>query len=337
MKKYNFAVVGATGLVGSTMLRVLGETSLPIGSVRALATGRSKGSYVDFRGEKIVVEDVAQTSFKDIDIALFAGGEIASTDFAPRAVEEGAVVIDNSSAYRQDPQVPLVVPEVNASALNDGARLIANPNCSTIQMISILGPLHRAWEVTGVSVATYQSVSGAGKNGLDELRQQTEHFLRDEDNLEHKTFPRQIAFNLFPQIGSFNEDGLSTEEEKMVLETRKILSLPQLPVLATCVRVPVFFAHSEALQISFAHESDPQKARDILKKAPDVEVVDDLSKGVYPTPIDAQGQDKVLIGRIRRDPTRPNGLSMWVVADNLRKGAATNAVNIAKALIARWN
>ncbi|MBQ7530073.1 aspartate-semialdehyde dehydrogenase [bacterium] len=329
LKKYNFAVVGATGLVGSTMLKILGETSLPIGSVRALATGRSKGSYVDFREEKILVEDVAQSSFKGVDIALFAGGEIASTDFAPRAVEEGAVVIDNSSAYRQDPQVPLVVPEVNASALNGGARLIANPNCSTIQMISILGPLHRAWEVTGVSVATYQSVSGAGKNGLDELRGQTEQFLKGGVSLDSKTFPRQIAINLFPQIGSFNEDGLSTEEEKMVLETRKILSLPALPVLATCVRVPVFFAHSEALQISFSQESSPEKARELLKKAPDVEVVDDLINGVYPTPIDAEGQDKVLVGRIRRDPTRPNGLSMWVVADNLRKGAATNAVNIA--------
>ena len=340
MKSYTLAVVGATGLVGSTMLKVLAEnTDIPVKSLRAMATRRTAGTVIDFRGTPVTVEDVASADFTGIDAALFAGGDIASAEYAPKAVAQGAVVIDNSSTYRQAPDVPLVIPEVNAHALTKDTKLIANPNCSTIQMLSALAPLHRAWGLKSVSVATYQSVSGAGKEAVEELRRQAAAIGRGEAAEESKVFPHRIAFNLFPQIGSFNEDGISGEEYKMVVETRKIMELPDIPVLATCVRVPVFFAHSEAVQAAFEKPCDPEEARRLLAQAPDVKVIDDSAAAVYPTPLDAEDQDLVLVGRIRRDITAPgsNGLAMWVVADNLRKGAATNAVNILKAMIKIWN
>ncbi|MGM9992719.1 MAG: aspartate-semialdehyde dehydrogenase [Candidatus Bruticola sp.] len=335
-KKYNFAVVGATGLVGSMMLKVLAERiNIPINMVKAAATYRSAGTYVPFREQKIMVEDIASFDFSGIDIALFAGGDIASADYVHRAVAAGAVVIDNSSTFRMDPQVPLVVPEVNGQALSEHKGIIANPNCSTIQMMSVLAPLHRAFGLQSVSVATYQSVSGAGKEAVEELRCQTGAILSDVDTVESKVFPKRIGFNLFPQIGSFDASGNTTEEVKMVNETRKILELPNLPVLATCVRVPVFFAHSEAVQASFVRECSPEEAIALLSQAPCVKVMDDPGCELYPTPADGENQDEVLVGRIRRDPTSAHGLAMWIVADNLRKGAAVNAVNIAQALIER--
>ena len=335
-KTYNMAIVGATGLVGGTMLSVLEEDrELPIGQLRLMATANSAGKRLPFRDQEIAVEDVAQASFKGVDIALFAGGETASADYVRRAVAEGAVAIDNSSLFRMDPQVPLVVPEVNGQALERHRGIIANPNCSTIQLMPVLAALHREWGVESVSIASYQSVSGAGKEAVQELRQSTADFLAGQPRRQSKVFPHSIAFNLFPQIGSFDSEGHSTEEWKMVCEARKIMDLPQLPVLATCVRVPVFFAHSEAVQMSFSKACDPQRAREILAQTPCVKVLDDTAKGLYPTPIDGEGQDLVLVGRIRRDMTAKHGLAMWIVADNLRKGAATNAVNIARALIAR--
>lgn len=333
-KKYNFAVVGATGLVGSMMLKVLAErTQLPIGKVSAVATARSAGSEVKFRDESLVVADIASFDFKGVDIALFAGGDVAAAEYVKKAAAAGAVAIDNSSIFRMDPEVPLVVPEVNGHAIKQHKGIIANPNCSTIQMMSVLAPLHKAFGLKSVSVATYQSVSGAGKEAVEELRRQTKAMLEGKAIEGKSCFPKRIGFNLFPQIGSFDGEGNTTEETKMVNETKKILELPEIPVLATCVRVPVFFAHSEAVQASFEKECSPEEARAILSKAPCVKVMDDPSQGIYPTPVEGEDQDLVLVGRIRRDPTVEHGISMWVVADNLRKGAATNAVNIAQALI----
>lgn len=333
-KKYNFAVVGATGLVGSMMLKILAErVQLPIGKVSAVATARSAGTEVKFRNESLVVADIASFDFKGIDIALFAGGDVASAEYVRKAASAGAVVIDNSSTFRMDPDVPLVVPEVNGYAIKKHKGIIANPNCSTIQMMSVLAPLHKAFGLKSVSVATYQSVSGAGKEAVEELHRQTRAMLEGKEVEGKSCFPKRIGFNLFPQIGSFDEDGSTTEETKMVNETKKILDLPEVPVLATCVRVPVFFAHSEAVQASFAKECSPQEAKAILSKAPCVKVMDEPSQELYPTPAEGENQDDVLVGRIRRDPTVEHGLAMWVVADNLRKGAATNAVNIAQALI----
>ncbi|MGM9999288.1 MAG: aspartate-semialdehyde dehydrogenase [Candidatus Bruticola sp.] len=335
-KKYNFAVVGATGLVGSMMLRILAErVNIPVNKVKVAATSRSAGTVVKFRDQDLIVDDIASFNFQGVDIALFAGGDTASVDYVRRAAAVGAVVIDNSSAFRMDPQVPLVVPEVNGQALSKHNGIIANPNCSTIQMMSVLAPLHRAFGLQSVSVATYQSVSGAGKEAVEELRRQTGNILSGLDTGENKVFPKRIGFNLFPQIGSFDENGSTTEETKMVNETRKILELPNLPVLATCVRVPVFFAHSEAVQASFAQECSPEAATELLRQAPCVKVMDDPGSELYPTPLDGENQDEVLVGRIRRDHTSTHGLAMWVVADNLRKGAAVNAVNIAQTLIER--
>lgn len=321
-------------MVGSMMLKVLAErTQLPIGKVSAVATARSSGSEVKFRDQWLVVADIATFDFKGVDIALFAGGDVAAAEYVKKAAAAGAVAIDNSSTFRMDPEVPLIVPEVNGQAIKGHKGIIANPNCSTIQMMSVLAPLHKAFTLKGVSVATYQSVSGAGKEAVEELRRQTKELLEGQAVEGKSCFPKRIGFNLFPQIGSFDEEGHSTEEAKMVNETRKILDIPNLPVLATCVRVPVFFAHSEAVQASFAQECSPQEVRAILSQAPCVKVMDEPSKGVYPTPAEGENQDLVLVGRIRRDPTFEYGISMWVVADNLRKGAATNAVNIAQALI----
>ncbi|MCR4783633.1 MAG: aspartate-semialdehyde dehydrogenase [bacterium] len=347
-EKYNFAVVGATGLVGGTMLTVLAERSgLPIDKVFAVASSRSAGSQVEFRGSFLPVADIAEFDFSQVDIALFAGGDVASADYVKKAAAAGALVIDNSSTFRMHEDVPLVVPEVNGETIKENHGIIANPNCSTIQMMSAVAPLHRAWGLVSLSVASYQSVSGAGKEAVKELRQQATEFLQaceavsghcaqsaaGELAKKESVFPRPIAFNLFPQIGSFDIDGNSTEETKMVNETKKILGLPNLPVVATCVRVPVFFAHSEVVHVGFSKPTSVEEAKAILSQAPCVRLLDDPSEGIYPTPLDGEHQDDVLVGRIRRDPTSENGLVMWVVADNLRKGAATNAVNIAQAWI----
>lgn len=335
MKDYVVAVVGATGAVGSTMLRVLQESTIPVREVRALATARSAGRTVSFAGKEVVVEDVARASFAGVDIALFAGGEIASTEYVPAAVEAGAVVIDNSSAYRMDPRVPLVVPEVNAHHLDGHHGIIANPNCSTIQMVVALAPLYAKVGLRRVSAATYQSVSGTGKDAIEELLNQTRARVTGEEPQAPSVYPYPIAFNILPHIASFAEDGYTGEEIKMMLETKKILDAPDLPVVATCARVPVLYAHSEVVQVETERPISPDEVRALLAESPGIKVMDDPEHLIYPTPQDAEHQDLVLVGRIRRDKTVNNGLVMWVVGDNLRKGAATNAVQIAESLIAK--
>lgn len=333
MRKFTAAVVGATGAVGSMMLKVLSESQIPLEKVVPMATSRSAGKSVIFRDKELKVENIAEADFSGIDIALFAGGEIASADFAPKAASAGAVVVDNSATYRMEPDVPLVIPEVNAHHLDNHKGIIANPNCSTIQMIMALAPLHKEAGLTRVMTATYQSVSGTGLGAIEELRSQAAHFSAGEPVPPPSVYPRQIAFNLFPHIGSFGEDGFTGEETKMMMETRKIMDIPDLAIAATCVRVPVFYAHSEVVHAEFAKPMTPERAREILQSAPGVKVMDGGEN--YPVPLDAEGQDLVLVGRIRRDPSAANGVILWTVGDNLRKGAATNAVQIAQALIDR--
>ncbi len=333
MKDLVVAVVGVTGAVGGTMLQVLGQSSLRVKRVIALATARSAGSKVEFRGETLTVGDIAQCDFQGVDLALFAGGEIASADYVPKAKAQGAIVIDNSSTYRMDPEVPLVVPEVNPEHLRGHKGVIANPNCSTIQMIMALAPIKERWGLKRLTVATYQSVSGTGKNAIEELQKQAQAWAKGEELPAAKAYPCQIAFNLIPQIASFDEDGFSGEERKMINETRKIFSLPDLPVMATCVRVPVFYAHSEVVQCQTERPAPLSEVREALGQMEGVKVVDDPQRGVYPTPLQAEHQDLTLVGRLRRDLSCENGLAMWVVADNLRKGAATNAVQIAEKMV----
>ena len=333
MKKLSVAVVGVTGAVGGTMLQVLGESRLPVGSVTALATARSAGACVRFREQSLTVRDIAAFDFAGIDLALFAGGEIASADYVPAACKAGAVVIDNSSTYRMHDDVPLVIPEVNPEHLRRHNGIIANPNCSTIQMVVALAPIWRKWGLQRVTVATYQSVSGTGKEAIAELRSQAEAWSRGEALPAPKAYPQQIAFNLLPHIAAFDDDGFSGEEIKMIKETRKILDAPSLPVMATCVRVPVFYAHSEAVQCQTVRRALPEEVREELRRAPGIKVLDDPKAGVYPTPLQAEHQDLVLVGRIRKDVSIENGLAMWVAADNLRKGAASNAVQIAEKMM----
>ena len=333
MKKLAVAVVGVTGAVGSTMLQVLAESSLKVGEVIALATARSAGTRVAFRGAELEVQDIASCDFKGVDLALFAGGEIASADYVPRAVAAGAVVVDNSATFRMDAKVPLVIPEVNPQHLRNHHGIIANPNCSTIQMVAALAPIARKWGLKSVNVCTYQSVSGTGKNAIEELRQQVRAWADEKPLPAPSAYPQQIAFNLIPQIASFDAEGISGEERKMIQETRKILDLPDLPVMATCVRVPVFYAHSESVHCQTLHSASPEEVRNLLATAPGLSVIDAPQEGAYPTPLLAEHQDKVLVGRIRRDLSCENGIAMWVVADNLRKGAATNAVQIAEKMV----
>jgi aspartate-semialdehyde dehydrogenase len=347
--RLNVAVVGATGAVGTEMLRVLQERRFPVRRVRLLASARSAGRRVAFNGSLHRVEALEGRSFNGIDVALFSAGASRSLEFAPEAVRRGAVVVDNSSAFRMDQGVPLVVPEVNPHALRRHRGLIANPNCSTIIMVVPLAPLHEAARITRIIVSTYQSVSGAGAKAMAQLYDETRRALRQcrvaggrwrvDPSLTTRPapraapLPRQIAFNVIPQVGVFLGNRSTTEETKMVHETRKILEEPGLPVSATCVRVPVFLAHSEAIWIETERPLSAGKARRILKRAPGVQVVDAPVDGAYPLPIDAGGRDEVLVGRLRRDPSVPRGLALWVSGDNLRKGAATNAVQIAELLV----
>lgn len=333
MKELVVAVVGVTGAVGSTMLKVLEESTLKIGKLVALASARSAGSRVTFQGRDFTVQDIAKFDFQGVDLALFAGGEIASADYVPIAKQAGAIVVDNSSTYRLCPDVPLVVPEVNPEHLRNHHGVIANPNCSTIQMMVALAPIKQRWGLKRVTVATYQSVSGTGKNAIEELKAQATAWARGEALPAPQAYPQQIAFNILPHIAAFDEEGYSGEERKMMAETRKILDLPTLPVMATCVRVPVFYAHSEIVQCQTERPADLAEVRQALVAFPGVDVVDDPAQGLYPTPLMAEHQDKVLVGRLRRDAALENGLAMWVVADNLRKGAATNAVQIAEKMV----
>ena len=331
---YRVAVVGATGAVGGEMLNILAERDFPADEVIALASRASTGKDVSFGDKSILkVRPLDDFDFEGVDIGLFSPGASVSKVFAPRAAAAGCVVIDNTSQFRMDPDVPLVVPEVNREAL-EGFRernIIANPNCSTIQMVVALKPLHDLATIRRVVVATYQSVSGAGREAMDELFDQTKGIY--ETRLpEPKRFPKQIAFNVIPQIDIFLDDGSTKEEWKMAVETKKILD-PAIEVAATCVRVPVFVGHAEAVNVEFEHEIDLEDARDALQEFEGVLLVDDPANGEYVTPIECVGEFAVLVSRLRRDATLPSGLSMWVVADNLRKGAALNAVQIAELLI----
>ncbi len=332
---YRVAVVGATGAVGREMLKTLSERKFPITEVAALASARSVGQEVSF-GEKQVlkVQNLETFDFAGWDIALFSPGAAISAVHAPRAAAQGCVVIDNTSQFRMDPDVPLVVPEVNPQALLKNKRnIIANPNCSTIQMVVALKPLHDKFKIKRVVVATYQAVAGAGKEGMDELYTQTKgSFVNDPARQE--VFTKQIAFNCIPHIDKFMDDGSTKEEWKMVVETRKILD-PDIKVTATCVRVPVFIGHSEAINVEFENPVTLAGARAALRDAPGIVVMDTREDGGYITPLECQGEDATYISRIRIDPTVPHGLSFWCVADNLRKGAALNAVQIAEVMVAQ--
>jgi aspartate-semialdehyde dehydrogenase len=330
--QYVVAVVGATGAVGREMLEVLEERNFPVSDLVALASDNSEGERLTFGGRSVVVKKLTEDSFTGVDIALFSAGSPRSLEFAPAAVKAGAVVIDNSSAFRMDPKVPLVVPEVNAHALIDHAGIIANPNCSTIGLVTALKPIHEAATVKRVVVTTFQSVSGTGKKAIDELASQTVALLNFRD-IETKVYPHQIAFNCIPHIDDFLENGYSKEEMKIANETRKILEDDSIRVIATAVRVPVFRCHAESVNIETEKKLSANDARAALSAMPGVIVYDDPKKNLYPTPIDVAGKDETYVGRIREDESIPNGINLWLVSDNLRKGAALNAVQIAEALI----
>jgi aspartate-semialdehyde dehydrogenase len=334
-RSYHVAVVGATGLVGKEMRAILEERKFPISRLTLLASERSAGEVQDFGGEAHVVSALKEDSFDGVEIALFSAGEDIARKFAPIAARAGAVVIDNSSAWRMDPECPLVVPEVNLDDIWEHKGIIANPNCSTIQLVVALKPLHDEAVLSRVVVATYQSVSGMGSEALDELFSQAVSVINMKP-LDHNVFRKQMVFNLLPHCGSVREEGWTTEEQKIIHETRKILGEPDLRVTATAVRVPVFIGHGEAVFAEFESPITPQQARELWSAAPGLEVVDDLEAGEYPMPVDSAGKDAVHVGRVRQDPSVEHGLCFWVVADNLRKGAATNAVQIAEELARGW-
>jgi len=332
MKKVNVAVMGATGAVGNSFLRILEERKFPIKNFRLLASERSKGKKLKFNGQDYPVEVLTHDSFKDVDIVLASAGASRSLEFLPSAVKAGAVCVDNSSAFRMDEDIPLVVPEVNAKRIRENKGIIANPNCSTIQMVVALWPIHKAAKIKRIVVTTFQSVSGAGQSKINELTEQVKDFVQNK-KIVPKELPHQIAFNLIPQIDVFLENGYTKEEMKMVNETRKIMEDPSIQVNATCVRVPVFYAHSESVSIETEKHITPAEVRELLSKAPGVRVVDDPEHKAYPMPIHAEGKDDTFVGRIRQDESVKNGISMWIVADNIRKGAALNAIQIAEELI----
>ena len=336
MKKeqYNVAIVGATGAVGEQMREVLEEREFPVGELRLLASERSAGQFLPFKERNLRVEVLNEDSFKDIDIGLFSAGGSVSAKFAPAAVAAGAVVVDNTGYFRMEPDIPLVVPEVNAKQIaNYNPRgIIANPNCSTIQMVVALKPIHDAARIKRVVVSTYQSVSGAGRRAMEELGQQVGALFNGRE-LKKERFPHQIAFNCIPHIDVFTDGGYTKEELKMINETRKILGEPSLAVTATTVRVPVFCSHSESVNVETEKKLTVADVKALLREAPGVIVVDEPQDNVYPMPIDATGKDATFVGRIREDNSISNGLHLWVVADNLRKGAALNAVQIAEILI----
>lgn len=336
MKKgsYTVAVVGATGMVGQEIVRILDERDFPVKELKLLASERSAGTVLSFKGKNIKVRPLAKETFKGVDIGLFSPGASVSAVYVPKAAEAGCVVIDNTSHFRMDPDVPLVVPEVNSHAIKDYKRrnIIANPNCSTIQMVLVLKPIHDVARIKRVVVSTYQAVSGAGKEAVEELSEQVRDLFNLRD-VKLKVFPKRIAFNCIPQIDIFLEDGYTKEEAKMMNETKKIMEDDSIAVSATAVRVPVFNCHCESLNIETEKKLSPEEVRDILSKAPGVMVMDDPDKGIYPTPLEASERDEVFVGRIREDRTIPNGINLWIVADNIRKGAALNAVQIAEILV----
>ena len=334
MAGYTVAVAGATGVVGGTVRAILEERDFPVGDLRLLASARSAGRRLTYMGTEVEVRELGPGAFDGVDLVFFAAGGSVSTEYAPQAVAAGATVIDKSSVFRMDPGVPLVVPEVNADRLASNTGLIATPNCSTIQMVVALKPIYDAAGIERVVVSTYQAVSGSGQGGIAALDAQARQWAADA-SVEQAFYPHQIAFNLLPHIDSFLPSGATKEEQKMVDETVKIFADPELKVTATCVRVPVFGAHSEAVNVQTRSKLSAAEARELLAAAPGVVVVDDPAELRYPMPLPAEGQDPVYVGRIREDVTIPNGLDLWVVSDNLRKGAALNAVQIAEELVDR--
>jgi aspartate-semialdehyde dehydrogenase len=333
MKAFNVAVVGATGAVGNEMIETLEARDFPVKSLKLLASERSFGVSISYRGRDVPVEVLDENYFKGVEIGLFSAGGSVSQKFAPIAAESGCVVIDNTSAFRMEPDVPLVVPEVNPHAIKDYKKrgIIANPNCSTIQMVVALKPLHDAARIKRIVVSTYQAVSGTGKKAIAELEGQVTAIYNNKE-ITHSVYPHQIAFNCLPHIDVFVDNGYTKEEMKMINETKKIMEDDSIQVTATTVRVPVFYGHSEAVNVEFERELTPDEARELLSKAPGVIVADDPAKNIYPLAIYAAGKDATFVGRIRKDESIANALNLWVVADNIRKGAALNAVQIAEIL-----
>ncbi|MGD8371096.1 MAG: aspartate-semialdehyde dehydrogenase [Syntrophobacterales bacterium] len=331
--EYHIAVAGATGAVGNEMIKILEEQKFPVASLKLLASSRSAGKTLDFRGKSLTVEELREDSFEGVDIALFSAGAAASRQFAPAAADSGCIVIDNSSGWRMDPEVPLVVPEVNPHAVADyrNKNIIANPNCSTIQMVVVLKPIYDAVGIERVVVSTYQAVSGTGKLAMQELMDQTRMLLNFQE-VTPEVYPYRIAFNCFPHIGGFLENGYTEEEMKMVYETQKIMEDPNIRVSATTVRIPVFYGHSEAVNIQTSRKLTAKDARVLLFRAPGVKVLDNPDERIYPMPLEAAGINDTLVGRIREDSSIENGLDLWIVADNIRKGAALNTVQIAELL-----
>ncbi len=329
MKSYHVAIVGATGMVGQEFIKVLQQRNFPLASVSLYSSDRSAGKKLYFGHQEIEVRETAPESFQSVDIALFSAGSEISRYFAPIAARSGALVIDNSASFRMEPKVPLVVPEVNPEDIKSHQGIIANPNCSTIQMVVAVHPLHKVNPIKRIVVSTYQSVSSTGAAAMEELTTQAKLVL-DGQNVVPHVYPHQIGFNLLPEIDVFLDSGYTKEEWKMVEEPRKIMHAPDMAISATCVRVPVFIAHSEAVNLEFTDPMSPEDARQILSKARGVKVLDDPSVSLYPMPWLAAGSDDVYVGRIRTDASHPRGLVMWVVSDNLRKGAALNAIQIAE-------
>jgi aspartate-semialdehyde dehydrogenase len=334
MRGLHVAIVGATGLVGREFIKLLEQRNFPMNSIRLLASDRSAGAKLYVKHEQVEVKETTAHSFEGVDIALFSAGAEISSHFSPIAARAGVVVVDNSSAFRMDPTVPLVVPEVNPDDIKDHKRIIANPNCSTIQMVVAINPLHKANPIKRIIVDSYQSASGIGTAAMEELVDQTKLALQGREVVPH-LFPHQIAFNVLPEIDLFLDNAYSKEEWKMVEETQKIMHAPEVAISATCVRVPVSIGHSEALHIEFERPMSPAEARQILADSPGVKVQDDPGISLYPHPWSVAGTDDVFVGRIRKDVSHERGLAMWVVADNIRKGAALNTIQIAETMIER--
>jgi len=334
---YRVCVVGATGVVGREMISVLEERDFPVRELKLLASERTAGTIQEFKGKKLKVQVLRKDSFKGMEVGFFSAGGSISQKYAPIASEDGCVVIDNTSAFRMDPEVPLVVPEVNPHAIADYSHkgIIANPNCSTIQMVVVLKPIHDVAKIKRVVVSTYQSVSGTGKEAIRELEKQTLAVFNQKE-LKSEVYPHQIAFNCLPHIDVFSENGYTKEELKMINETKKIMEDESIGITATTVRVPVFYGHSESVNIETAKKITPTEVRDILTRAPGVMVVDNPKKNEYPLAIYAAGKDEIFVGRIREDASIEKGIDMWIVSDNIRKGAALNAVQIAEILVERY-
>ena len=332
--KYNVGVVGATGAVGRKMISILEERNFPIERLTLLASSRSAGQTLNFKGRPIKVKTLTEDSFADLDIALFSAGASVSRKYAPSAVEAGCVVIDNSSAFRMEKDVPLVVPEVNPGAIGELPGIIANPNCSTIQMVVALNPIHIKYQIKRVVVSTYQSVSGSGRSAILELEQQTRNIL-DGNEIDKQVYPHQIAFNCLPHIDVFTENGYTKEEMKMVNETIKILGDDSIRVSPTTVRVPVFYSHSESVNVETESPINADEVRQLLKNSPGICVMDDPENNTYPLATEGEGRDDVFVGRLRNDISRDNAINFWVVSDNLRKGAALNAIQIAEVILNR--